>query len=92
MNGWIRAVAGGLATLVTLAIVGALGVWAQQGEIKKDVTANGKKAGVCCEKAEKNQNDITIVATEWRIFQIQYERDQRQAADDRKAILDAVKR
>jgi predicted Zn-dependent protease len=77
--------------LVSAALLGAVGVALAQRDIKKDVASNHEMAGVCCEKAEKNQNDITVIATEWRIFQIQYAVDQDRAAGERAAILEAVK-
>ena len=89
MNSWLPKLATGLAIA---GIAAALVAWGQQKEMGKDVESNKSATETALEKAEKNQNDITVIATEWRIFQIQYAVDQSRAADERKAILEAVNR
>ena len=89
LNGMLPKIAVGLATA---GILGALGAWGQQQGMAENVEANGEAAKVCCEKAHANENDITVIATEWRIFQLQYNKDQLAAASERKAILKAVNR
>lgn len=92
MNGWIGKVVGAALALAIMGIAGGITVFGQQQGIKKDVAANHEAATMCCDKAHKNETDIAVIGTKLGAFTDQYEKDQKRAADERKAILDAVKK
>lgn len=87
LNGMLPKIAAGLATA---GIIGLVVLYGTQMGLARDVGTNGKKATECCTKAHENEKDIAIIGAKFDAFQTQYEKDQREAARQRKAILDAV--
>jgi hypothetical protein len=84
MNGWLPKLATGLAIA---GIIAALTAWGQQQGMAENVEANEKAVEVALDKSYRNENTVTAVVTELRIFNHNYEQDRLENREAHRAIM-----